>query len=167
MRTRPETPADHEAIRDINIASFRHNPFSRQTEHLIVEELRKARALTFSLVAETDEGKVVGYLAFSRALIDGRFSGWLLAGPLAVLPDYQRRGYGTALMKAGMAEIIKIGTNGCILVGDPAYYTRFGFIRDDSFVYEGVPPENVMILPFVNPPVGGKISHHPAFAAGL
>jgi len=168
-RIRPETPADYAAIREINVAAFLHHPFSRQTEHLIVEELRKAGALSVSLVAEIDAAPpmVVGHVAFSHALIDGRDTGWFLAGPLAVLPEFQRSGIGCALMKEGIEEIKKLGAKGCVLVGDPAYYGRFGFVRDDSFNYEGVPTEVIQILPFVEKPVGGNVSHHPAFTTGL
>jgi len=54
MLVRLETPSDYAAIRDINIAAFLHHPFSHQTEHLIIEELRAAGALSVSLVAETE-----------------------------------------------------------------------------------------------------------------
>ena len=69
MIIRPETSDDYEAIGEINIAAFAHHPYSHQTEHLIVEALRAAGALTVSLVAEV-EGKVVGHIAFSPVTIN-------------------------------------------------------------------------------------------------
>ena len=75
----PETPADHDAIRDILIAAFADHPFSHQTEHLIVEGLRADNALTLSLVAELD-GKVIGHIAFSAVTIGGHDCGWLGLG---------------------------------------------------------------------------------------
>jgi putative acetyltransferase len=71
MHIRNEAAADWGAIRAIHIAAFAHHPFSRQTEHLIVEELRKDGALTISLVAEED-GNVIGHIAFSMATIAER-----------------------------------------------------------------------------------------------
>jgi putative acetyltransferase len=172
MIIRREIPSDYKTIRDINIAAFLHHPFSHQTEHLIVEELRKAGALSVSLVAETGAGKtgsseVVGHIAFSHALIDGRDNGCFMAGPLAVLPEFQKQGIGSALVKAGLKAIKKLGAKVCVLVGDPAYYTRFGFVHNDTFIIEAVPPEVVLVSIFDKTAKGGHVTHHPAFMTGL
>jgi putative acetyltransferase len=167
MRIRPETPADYAAIRNINIAAFANQPYSQQTEHLIVEELRKAGALSVSLVAEIDRDdgsrQVVGHIAFSPAKIDGRDCGSLIAGPLAVLPERQRQGIGSALMNAGLDAIRKLGVNGCVLVGHPEYYGRFGFRHEPSLTMEGVPPEVFFCLPFTGPVPHGRVTCHEAF----
>ena len=167
MTIRPESPADYAVIRDINIAAFLHHPFSHQTEHLIVEALRDAGALSVSLVAEDACGKVVGHVAFSHALIDGKDCGWFMAGPLAVFPEFQKRGIGSALVKAGLDAIRKLGANGCYLVGDPAFYTRFGFYNEQKLTMEGVPPEVCLCFAFTKPLPSGAVTHHPAFFTGL
>ncbi|OGR34203.1 MAG: GNAT family N-acetyltransferase [Desulfovibrionales bacterium GWA2_65_9] len=163
MRIRPETPADHAAIREINIAAFADHPFSRQTEHLIVEVLRAAGALTLSLVAEDGDGVVVGHIAFSRAPIDGQDQGWHLLGPVAVLPALQRGGIGKALVHTGLDALRALGSQGCVLVGDPGYYTRLGFRQAASLVYPGVPPEVVLCSPLAGVEPSGLVGHHPAF----
>ena len=91
MIIRPETPGDHDSIRDILIAAFANHPYSHQTEHLIVEGLRADNALTLSLVAELD-GNVVGQIAFSPVKIDGKDCGWLGLGPVAVSPSFSETG---------------------------------------------------------------------------
>jgi putative acetyltransferase len=123
---RPETSRDFAAIREVNRAAFLHHPFSAQTEHLIVEALRAAGALEISLVAEID-GEVVGHIAFSHASFGDAPAGWYLLGPVAVLPDYQGRGVGRALIESGLGELRSRGASGCVLVGDPAFYRCFGF----------------------------------------
>lgn len=70
MMIRPEWADDYDAIRRILIAAFADHPYSRATEHLIVDALRASDALTVALVAELD-GKVVGHIAFSPVKIDG------------------------------------------------------------------------------------------------
>jgi len=167
MHIRPETPADYSAIRAINVAAFLHHPFSRQTEHLIVEELRKAGALAVSLVAEDESGRVVGHIAFSVMQIDGRDLGWYMAGPLAVMPECQKKGIGSALVRAGLEAIRALGASGCFLVGDPAFYTRLGFANEPLLTMQGVPPEVCLAYAFVQPVPQGAVTHHPAFLAGL
>lgn len=166
MLIRPETPADHAAIREINIAAFADHPYSRQTEHLIVEALRSAGALAVSLVAE-EHGRVAGHIACSKAPVDDTDLGWYLLGPVAVLPGLQRRGLGSALVRAGMDELRKLGAKGCVLVGDPAFYTRLGFRPAKHLHYPGVPQEFVLCLPFDGAEPEGDVGHHPAFEAGL
>jgi putative acetyltransferase len=160
---RPEEPSDHAAIRDVNIAAFQHHPFSRQTEHLIVEELRAAGALEVSLVAAVD-GCVVGHIAFSAAGMGATSSGWYLLGPVAVLPERQGRGIGRALVEAGLDELRARHAAGCVLVGDPAFYCRFGFRSYDRVTYAGVPAEYVLGLALTGDVPAGEVRHHPAFS---
>jgi putative acetyltransferase len=165
MLIRPETPADYDAIREINIAAFADHLYSQQTEHLIVDGLRAAGALSVSLVAEVD-GNVVGHIAFSPAKIDGNDCMWFLLGPVGVLPAFQRRGIGTELINAGLKIIRGLGAHGCILVGDPAYYSRFGFRHIPELVMEGIPLENILSLPMTEPIAQGQVTHHAAFSIG-
>lgn len=102
MTIRPETPQDRDAIEKVHLAAFANHPYSRQTEHLIVNALRAARALTVSFVAEVD-GEVAGHIAFSPARIDGHDCGWYVLGPVGVLPERQRQGIGKALIREGLA----------------------------------------------------------------
>ncbi|OHB85303.1 MAG: GNAT family N-acetyltransferase [Planctomycetes bacterium RBG_16_64_12] len=165
MIIRPETLGDHDSIRNILIAAFANHPYSHQTEHLIVEALRADDALTVSLVAEVD-GTVVGQIAFSPVSIDGKDCGWLALGPVAVLPSYQRQGIGQALVNEGLKTIRSIGVQGCVLVGDPAFYRRFGFYHNPALRMEGIPPEVLMCLPMGDQMPGGIVTHHPAFSVG-
>ncbi|MBI2817968.1 MAG: N-acetyltransferase [Acidobacteria bacterium] len=162
MTIRPETSGDFSAIENIHIAAFANHPYSRQTEHLIVNALRADHALAVSLVAEMD-GKVVGHIAFSPMKINGCDCQWFILGPVGVLPDHQRHGIGQELIREGLKAIRRLGAEGCVLVGDPAYYSRFGFTHNSALVMESVPPENLMCLPMTEQIPHGCVSHHPAF----
>jgi putative acetyltransferase len=157
-----ETPADAAAISEVNIAAFLHHPYGAQTEHLIVEALRDAGVLEVSLVAEED-GDVVGHIAFSRASIGDAAGDWYLLGPVAVLPERQGRGVGSALVEAGLDELRSRGASACVLVGDPAFYRRFGFGHPAGLTWHGVPDENVLGLALAAEAPAGAIGCHPAF----
>jgi putative acetyltransferase len=162
MLIRPETPADHAGITAVEIEAFAVHPYSQQTEHLIVDALRSAHALSISLVAELD-GRIVGHIAFSPATINGAACNWYLLGPIGVALKHQRCGIGSRLVEAGLSELLRRGAAGCVLVGDPAYYTRFGFRSDPALTFEGVPPENFMVLHLTTHHPTGRVDHHPAF----
>ena len=126
--------------------------------------MRDADALTISLVAEAG-GKVVGHIAFSPvAFSDGR-PGWYGLGPISVLPELQKRGIGRSLMREGLSALRALGAEGCVLVGDPGYYERFGFRSLPGLVIEGVPHEYVLALPFHESPISGTVKFHEGFAA--
>ena len=165
MIIRPEIPNDYDSIREILIAAFANHPYSHQTEHLIVEALRADNALTISLVAEV-EGKVLGQIAFSPVMIGGKDCGWLGLGPVAVSPGLQRQGIGQALVNEGLKQIHGLGVQGCILVGDPTFYRRFGFENNPALRMEGVPPEVLMCLPMGDEMPEGNVTLHPAFFVG-
>ena len=165
MIVRPETERDLDGIREVNIAAFEGHPYSQQTEHLIVEALRAADALDVSLVAESD-GEVVGHIAFSAADIGGSAAAWFLLGPVAVLPARQGEGIGRALVETGLDALRSRGAGGCVLVGDPAFYGRFGFAPSPGVVWRGVPDENVLCLLMAGEMPTGDVGHHPAFLAG-
>jgi len=162
MTIRPESSNDYQAIREVHIAAFANHPYSHQTEHLIVEALRANGALTVSLVAEM-EGKVVGHIAFSPATIDGASQQWFMVGPVGVLPALQRQGIGSKLVKEGLEAIRALEAKGCMLVGEPAYYTRFGFAHNPALTLEGVPREVFLCLPMTEHVPHGKVEHHRAF----
>lgn len=163
MLIRDETTGDIPAIGRVVTEAMRLLPQATGTEAAIVERLRVDGALTLSLVAE-EAGEVVGYLAASSARI-GRQEGWGLIGPLAVLPARHRQGIGSALMAEALGRLRATG-RGAALVGDPAYYGRFGFRAFPGLTVEGCPPEVVQALSFDGSAPQGELIHHPAFGLG-
>lgn len=161
MLIRNETNADIAAIGRVVTEAMRLLAQSTGTEAAIVERLRAAGALTLSLVAEED-GEVVGHLAASAARI-GTQDGWGLIGPLAVAPLRHRRGIGSALMAEALRRL-RATCRGAALVGDPAYYVRFGFRAYPGLEVPGCPPEVVLALPFDDTEPRGELIHHPAFS---
>lgn len=164
MEIRPERPEDANSIRMITQAAFRLNDHSSGTEGAIIDALREADALTISLVAAIDD-EIVGHVAFSPVTIDGRHRGWFGLGPVAVRPDLHRRGVGSALIREGLARLRQAGANGCVLVGDPAYYRRFGFENDPALRYDDLPAEYFMKLAFNGPAPTGRVRFHAGFGA--
>lgn len=159
---RPERSDDSGGITAVHTAAFANHPFSHQTEHLIVEELRAAGALTISLVAEMT-GRVVGHIAFSLVTIDGQNLHWYALGPVGVLPELQGQGIGSSLVRQGLEGLQAQGAAGCVLVGEPEFYGRFGFRQCTEMTMEKVPAEVVLCLPMTGAEPRGDIEHHPAF----
>ena len=167
MKIRPETPQDIDSIEKVTFAAFSGKPYSDQTEHLIINRLREAGALSVSLVAEMDE-KVVGHVAFSIVTINGEDRGWYGLGPVSVLPELQKQGIGSKLIKKGLSLIREKGAKGCVLEGSPQYYNRFGFRAYPGLFYEGTPaPEYFMALPFYEDVPQGKVEFHKAFYVSM
>jgi putative acetyltransferase len=163
LHIRLELPSDIAAIDALQRAAFARHPHSDQTEHLIVERLRGRGQLTLSLVALDGGGQVVGHIAFSPVKIAGQDQGWFGLGPLAVLPQVQGRGVGTALVEAGLACLRRRDAHGCVLVGEPDYYGRFGFAARESLRYPGLPPEYFLSLAFADPAPEGVVAYDDAF----
>lgn len=162
MLIRLETPNDYDSITQVVLAAFT-GEFYKPNEHLIIKGLREAGALSLSLVAELDR-IIIGHVAFSVVLIHGENKGWYGLGPISVQPALQRQGIGSALMKAGLLKIREMEARGCVLVGSPLYYNRFGFQSYPGLIYEGVPsPEYFMAIPFYGEVPTGKVEFHPAF----
>ncbi len=161
---RDEQPGDIEAIAQITEQAFRTLAISQHTEQFIIRELRASGALTISLVAELN-GRIVGHIAFSPATISDDSQGWYMLGPISVVPDLQRKGIGSTLIRAGLDKLKALEARGCALVGDPAYYMRFGFRSDPRCTMDGVPQEFVQILPFGKRVPTGNLIHHEAFNA--
>jgi putative acetyltransferase len=141
---RPERPDDWAAIGFVIRAAFFGKPYAAGDEAELVEALRRKHALVVSLVAEL-QGTVVGQVALSPAFASDGTARWYALGPVSVLPEYQGRGIGARLVHAGLGAITKLGANGCILTGDPAYYARFGFALAPSNAPAEEPPEFFMI----------------------
>ncbi|MGH8886645.1 MAG: GNAT family N-acetyltransferase [Egibacteraceae bacterium] len=119
---RPESPRDHAAVRAVHAAAFGH-----AAEADLVDALRDSPAWVpqFSLVAESDGG-IVGHVLLTRVAI-ATGAGLALA-PLGVLPHRQRRGVGSALVRAVLEAAATAGEPLVVVLGDPAYYGRFGFL---------------------------------------
>lgn len=166
MLIRPEQPSDVAAIRELTAAAFADVPHSRQTEGSVLDALRAAGALTVSLVAVDEHGRLLGHIAISPVTIDPDLGpGWYGGGPLSVLPSRQRNGIGTALVHAAFDEMRRRGSRGCVVVGDPDYYARFGFTPGAPLVMPGVPPQNVLAIALDGTVPSGTVAFHPAFAA--
>jgi len=164
MIIRKETQSDVGAITDITKAAFENHPYSNNTEQFIINALRAANALTVSLVAEID-GKLVGHIAFSPVTFSDGSENWYGLGPISVLPDRQKQGIGTKLVNEGVGLLKALRSEGCVLVGDPNYYKRFGFSNPDGLQQEGVPQENFLALSFCDRIPTGIVEFHQAFSA--
>lgn len=126
MLIRRECPDDVDAIRTVTSRAFDGMPYSSGSEAPLVDALRADRGWipALSLVAEVDRA-VVGHVVCSRATVSGRPA--LGLGPLSVDPAWQRRGVGSALMHTVLGAADALGEPVVVLLGNPAYYHRFGF----------------------------------------
>jgi putative acetyltransferase len=114
---RQEMPADRAGIRRVHLQSF---PTAAEAD--LVDDLRADSDAVFSLVAE-EGGEIAGHVLFSRMTAPFRALG---LAPVAVLPDYRRRGIAARLIQEGLARVTA-DWDAVFVLGDPAYYTRFGF----------------------------------------
>lgn len=162
MEIRSERAADAAAISELTTAAFRDTAHGSGTEALIVQRLREAGVLTVSLVA-VDGDEVVGHVACSPVTINPVQPGWVGLGPVSVRPGRQRRGTGQALIRAALANLRSLGAAGCVLLGDPAYYQRFGFVSDPALTYRGGRSRHFQSLVLNGPPARGDVSFHPSF----
>ncbi len=163
IKIRLEKAEDAQAIHQVTDAAFKLNPHSSGTEGAIVEALREAGALTVSLVATVDH-EIVGHIAFSPVTIDGHDLGWFGLGPVSTRPDLHRQGIGSALIREGLKRLKQMESAGCVLLGDPHFYRRFGFENDAELRYEGVPAEYFMRLSFRDTTPSGTVVFHEGFA---
>jgi putative acetyltransferase len=162
IEIRCEVPADLPAIETVTTSAFLNAQHSSHTEQFIVSALREAGQLLVSLVAVA-EGNVVGHVAASPVSISEGTPGWCGLGPISVLPAYQRRGVGARLMREALRILREKGAAGCVVLGEPAYYGRFGFLPDPALVFPGVPPEYFQALSFGSSRPRGVVSYHAAF----
>jgi putative acetyltransferase len=161
---RDEASDDVGVITEITIAAFKPLAISRHTEQFIVEALRAARGLTLSLVAEMDS-RVIGHIAFSPVTLSDGTPDWYGLGPVSVLPEHQRKGFGKTLIEAGLSRLRDLDAGGCCLVGHPEYYRKFGFRNVSGLGHEGVPPEVFFALSFDGHFPQGAVAFHEAFKA--
>ncbi len=164
MLIRHECPADLAAIGEVH----RH-AFERDGEARLVDRLRAAGLVVLSLVAEHQDA-VVGHVLFTRLPIhtdDGVIDALALA-PLAVIPAQQRRGIGSMLVRDGLAECRTAGESIVIVLGQPAYYSRFGFASDLTrnlrSPFRGEAFMALELVPDALSGVLGEVRYPPAFA---
>ena len=162
IRIRGETSADAAAIEMVTASAFQHATHASHTEQHIVAALRRAGALAVSLVAESD-GRVIGHVAISPVSISDGAPGWFGLGPIAVLPQYQRRGTGSQLMREALRLLRARGACGCVVLGEPEYYGRFGFRAEPNLVLPGVPADYFQAIRFDSSQPRGVVSYHEAF----
>lgn len=161
---RGERPGDTEQIAKVTRDAFAGHPHGSHTEHFIVDALRRANALTVSLVAEIS-GIVVGHIAFSPVAISDGSSAWYGLGPVSVASAFQGQGIGQKLVVRGLEQLRKKGARGCVLLGEPIFYRRFGFACNPDLWLAGAPPEFFQSLPFGAEYAKGEVTYHVAFNA--
>ena len=161
MNVRPERSDDAAAIRRILIAAF-----AGSAEADLVERLRRDGDLVLALVA--DDREPCGYVAFPRLRVQGADGARDVVGlaPVAVAPDRQRRGIGSALIREGHRRLIERGESLIFVLGHAAYYPRFGYsvavaapFRSD---YAG--PHFMALRLNESAPLGVKVRYPAAFA---
>jgi putative acetyltransferase len=121
VRIRDERPADHDAIRCLLDEAFPGEPVAR-----LVDDLRAEGDLEISLVAEHD-GRLAGHIGFSPVAVAGCPRRVAQLSPLAVDAGVRRQGIGAALVRAGVERCRAHDVDAILVLGDPRYYTRFGF----------------------------------------
>lgn len=164
MTIRNEQSQDIEAISRLTEAAFRNEEYSSHTEHFIVNALRRTGQLSISLVA-AEHDEILGHVAISPVNISSGVTGWYGLGPISVRPDRQGKGIGSALMKAALQQLRQQGAAGCVVLGDPAYYGRFGFKAHPGLELPDVPPEYFQALSFTGELPVGVVKYAAAFDA--
>jgi putative acetyltransferase len=164
IEIRNETAADVPAIEAVTAAAFLNAPHADHTEQFIVSALRNAGKLAISLVADA-EGAVIGHVAVSPVSISDGTPGWFGVGPISVVPEHQGRGVGSRLMGEALRILRERGVGGCVVVGDPRYYSRFGFQADKNLIFPDVPPEYFQAIAFGSVRPRGVVAYHEAFNA--
>ncbi|MBS0347356.1 MAG: N-acetyltransferase [Proteobacteria bacterium] len=166
MRIRNETPADEAAVREVNLAAF-----ESPAEADLVEALRGHTFPYVSLVAD-DKGIVAGHILFTPVHLPGHPRARLMAlAPMAVRPEYQRSGVGSALVIEGLRQAREAGAGAVVVLGHPAYYPRFGFVpasRHGIGCSYQVPDEAYLVVelqPGHLDGLSGTVQYHAAFDA--
>lgn len=149
FRIKEEGLNDREGVRTVNVAAF-----GRNGEADVVDQLRDSCSAFISLIAKIND-EIIGHILFTPVRLiqdqDWSIEGMGLA-PLAVLPGYQKQGVGTELCQEGLRKVESIGFPYVVVLGDPSYYHRFGFMRASDHgirsSFDGVPDEAFMIKIF-------------------
>jgi putative acetyltransferase len=150
------------------VRSINESAFGRPDEADLVDRLRSEGAVLLSLVVEVEQ-RIVGHILFSRMSIEtsiGLVSAAALA-PVAVLPDYQRRGIGEQLIRCGLDLLRTQCEQIVIVLGHPDYYSRFGFSSHKARALESpFPPEAFLAMELSSGAlegIRGKVRYPTAF----
>ncbi|WP_019274465.1 GNAT family N-acetyltransferase [Vibrio coralliilyticus] len=130
MLIRTEAPADILAVDRLLKSAF-----ETETEADLVMRLRENGRRTLSLVACNDEGEVVGHVMFSPVTLNGEDLNWQGLAPLAIKADYRRQGLAAELVKEGLESLKEFGYPACVVLGEPEYYSRFGFEASEKYSF--------------------------------
>ncbi|WIX85314.1 N-acetyltransferase [Amycolatopsis sp. DG1A-15b] len=170
MLIRRELPGDQAAIRAVHSEAFRREAGVTPVEAPLVDELRAEGALisALSLVA-VREGAVVGHVCCSRARLGDDTAAAVGLGPLGVLPAHQAVGVGSALVHAVVAVADALGHGLVVLLGEPAYYSRFGFVASADLSITAPEPRwgrnfQARTLAAYEPTQAGAFEYAPAFS---
>jgi putative acetyltransferase len=161
---RPQRDEDAAAIRQVHLAAF---PTPAEAD--LVERLRASGKAVIELVA-LDGDSVVGHILFSPVALEP-LAGTVGLGlaPLAVLPDHEKHGVGRRLIQNGLAECHKWGAGFVVVMGDPPYYSRFGFepAANHGLRSEYDAGDAFMVFKLASgalPPAGTLVKYAPEFA---
>jgi putative acetyltransferase len=165
LTLRPETDNDHAAIREVNRLAF-----GQEDESRLVDALRAGGHARVSVVAE-EAGRVVGHILFSTLPIltpQGIVEALALA-PMAVIPDRQRQGLGSALVREGLRSCTERGHRVVVVLGHPEFYPRFGFSAKLAerlkSPYSGPAFMALELVPGALEGVVGEVRYPPPFGA--
>lgn len=172
IQIRSETEQDIAAIRSINEAAF-----GGKEEADIVDKLRAQAGEKLSLVAQGDNGQLLGHIFFSPVTLHGD-AGEIVVGmglaPMSVLPEHQNRGIGSLLVQAGIERLRASGCPFIIVLGHAQYYPRFGFEPASQHnihsQWDDIPDEVFMILILEAdklPSSGGVVRYSSAFDSSV
>ncbi len=162
MILRDEIPGDEAAIHELTEAAFAPVEMSDGSEPRIVDGLRESGDLTLSLVV-LDDDQIFGHIAFSPVSISESTGQWFGLGPVSVHPKRQNAGIGRQLIETGLERLRSLSAAGCVLLGDPAYYGRFGFSSSSDLTFGEVPVKYVQALAFGPEQATGEIKYASAF----
>ena len=104
-------------------------------------------------------------LLFLPVKVSDGATGWYGLGPISILPDYQKQGIGKSLINKGLSLLKEMGGQGCVLVGEPNYYQRFGFRNYPELVHKGISQEFFLALPLMKKGPQGFVMFHEGFLA--
>ena len=165
MLIRAEEQSDCSAVRVVNVSAF-----ETPAEADLVDALREQARPFVSLVAE-DNGTILGHIMFSPVSLSGHPELRIMGlAPMAVAPEHQRKGIGSALVRAGLEQCKQREFGAVVVLGHPGYYPRFGFSPSARFgiscEYE-VPEDVFMVVELQKDflrGASGKIKYHTAFS---
>ena len=169
VQIRSEIPSDIEVIHDVN-----EQAFETEAEAVLVDRLRDRGVVTLSLVAIEDDD-IVGHILFTPVTIESEHAKYntVTLAPVAVLPQYQRRGIGARLIEHAFDECRRMGHNIVVLIGHPEYYPRFGFVpaRPKGLISEFEVPDEAWMVAELTPGaldgISGEVRFQPEFADAM